>query len=334
MPKISKEAKIGFVVLLSIALFYFGFNFLKGSNIFVKEKQLFALYSRIDGLSLDNPVQVNGYKVGRVNTIKLIPQERNLILVGFTITEKHLNVPINSTAKITSTDLLGSKALVMAFGNSEQMAESGDTIRGDIELDLASAVDSRIKPIELKANQLLGSIDSAVIIVQSILDSNARKSLSSSFESVSNAFRSLERTALRLDNIVQTEQEKIQNIFSNVESISNNFRRSNKELTNIINNMADISDSLAQSNIASTVNNADRVLKDFALIMERVNNGEGSLGLLVTDKKLYNNLEQATLELDKLLEDFRVNPKRYVHFSVFGGGEKPKNKPDKKDREE
>jgi phospholipid/cholesterol/gamma-HCH transport system substrate-binding protein len=331
MP-ISKESKIGFVVMASIAIFYFGYNFLKGNNIFSKDRQFYALYLRVDGLAVDNPVHVNGYKVGRVNMIRLMPENENKILVGFSVTEKNLVIPANSMAKISSTDILGSKALVLSFGKSENIAVSGDTLAGDVEMDLAEAVDSRIKPLELKAAQLLGSIDSAVLIVQNILDSNARNSLSSSFESISHAFASLEKTAWRLDNLVQSEQEKIQSIFSNVESITSNFRKSNKELTRIINNMSDLSDSLAQSNITQTIANTNIVLQDLAIVMEKVNKGEGSLGMLVNDKKLYNNLEQATLELDKLLEDLRVNPKRYVHFSVFGGSEKAKEKPDKKQR--
>lgn len=330
--KFKKEIIVGFVVLIAISLLYVGFNYLKGSDVFSNKRQYYATYPRIDGLTVDNPVQINGYRIGRVNSTQLSLNKPGQILVGFEISEENIQIPENSTAMISSVDLLGSKAIVLNLGNSIELAKSGDTLMAEIEEDLKTVVDRRIAPLEQKTKQLISSIDSAVTIVQAILDKDARESLSESFYSIKRALRSLENTAFQFDQMVSSEKQKVERIFTNVESISENIRRNNTQINNVISNLSDVTDSLAQSNLKSTINNANIAIKNITQVIERVNRGEGSLGMLVNNDTLYNNLEQATLELDKLLEDMRVNPKRYVHFSIFGKSEKEKDKPVKKPR--
>lgn len=328
--KYKKEYVVGFVVLISLGLLYFGFNYLKGWDVFSDKKQYYAIYPRIDGLAIDNPVQINGFRIGRVNFTDLHPTNMGQILIGFEITEEKIVIPSDSRAMISSVDILGSKAIVIQMGDSPDPIQIGDTLTSEIEEDLKSAVDRRIQPLEKKTKELISSIDSAVTIVQAILNKDARESLSQSFYSVKRALRSLENTAFQFNQLVSSEREKVERIFSNVEHISSNMRQNNSKFNNIISNLSDVTDSLAESNITSTINNANKAIRDISVVIEKINNGEGSMGMLINNDSLYLNLEQATLELDKLLEDIRVNPKRYVHFSIFG--RKDKKKPESKDR--
>ena len=316
--------------MVAMGLLYFGFNYLKGADVFANKRVFYAVYPRIDGLTVDNPVQINGFRIGRVTSADISMEMGGKIVIGFEITEDKINVPVNSQAMISSVDLLGSKAIVMELGDATEMAQPGDTLVATIEEDLKTVVDRRIQPLEQKTKQLISSIDSAVTIVQAILNKDARESLSESFYSIKRALRSLENTAFQFNEMVSSERDKVEKIFTNVESISENIRRNNSKINNVIDNLSDVTDSLAEANIATTINNANKAIRDITFVIQKVNSGQGTVGELVNNDTLYNNLEQATLELDKLLEDIRVNPKRYVHFSIFG--KKDKDKPEKKPR--
>lgn len=332
--KYSKEVKVGIIVVVALTALYFGFNFLKGIDVLSEKRTYYAIYPRVDGLSTDNPVQLNGYKIGQVTAIKLMEDNSGRILVTFDITEKGLKVPINSTALIASLDLFNSKAISIKRGDSPIQAETGDTLLSEIEGDLKAEVDKRLRPLEQKTEDLISSIDSVVTIVTTILNEDARQNLTESFESINRSFQSLETTTKRLDTIIVNEQAKISNILTNVNSIATNFEKNNDELTRVIKNFSQISDSIAAANLVETINNASMAMEQVASVMNKIDSGEGTVGQLVNNDTLYYNLEQATLELDKLLEDMRVNPKRYVHFSVFGRSEKPEQKPNKKERPE
>lgn len=332
--KYSKEIRVGLVVIVGLAALYFGFNFLKGVDVLSDKRQYYAIYPRVDGLSTDNPVQINGFKIGRVSSIDLMDDNSGNVLVAFDITKKDLEIPVNSVALIASLDLFNSKAISLKRGDSPVQAKSGDTLISEIEGDLKAEVDKRLRPLEQKTESLIGSIDSVVTIVQTILNEDARQNLTESFQSINRSFQSLETTTKRLDTIIVNEQAKISSILTNVNSIAANFEDNNQQLTRVINNFSEISDSIAAANLVETINNASMAMDQVASVMNKIDNGEGTVGQLVNNDTLYYNLEAATLELDKLIEDMRVNPKRYVHFSVFGRREKAENKPKKKERAE
>ena len=330
MKKIPKEVLVAVVVLASIGLLYFGLNFLKGNSIFGEKRQYYAVYDHVNGLTVDNAVTLNGFKVGKVNQAGLIPDQPGKILVGIVINEEQLMIPSKTVARIISQDLLGTKAIALIITEDSTSAQIGDTLVSEVEKELQESVDERIKPLEKKTKQLLGSIDSAVVIVQSILNTDARENLSASFVSIKKSFQTLEKTAVKVDALVASESEKISSIITSVQSITNNLKKNNARITDVITNFSNISDSLAKVDFAETMMNASKALKQTADIMTKVNSGEGTIGMLLHNDTLYTNLESSALELDMLLEDMRVNPKRYVHFSIFG--RKDKNKPEKKDR--
>ena len=210
----------------------------------------------------------------------------------------------------------------MVIGDAEEMAQSGDTLSSLIAPDLQAQVSEQIAPLKAKSEELLASIDSAVTIVRSIFDENTRNNISESFESLNKSFRNFENTSLQLDTLIASEKAKLSRILTNVESISANIAANNDNLTNVIDNFSSISDSLAQADIASTINNAKFALEEVASIMQKIGSGEGSLGQFINDDELYDRLSSASDQLDALLEDMRLHPDRYVHFSVFGRKEK------------
>jgi phospholipid/cholesterol/gamma-HCH transport system substrate-binding protein len=319
---VSKEVKAGLLVITAILLFVFGFNFLKGRNIFHPQRHFYAVYDQVEGLSASNPVLVNGFGVGLVSSITLVPGKDGYILVEFTVNNDDLLIPNDSKARIESQDLMGSKAIVLQLGNSDVFISNGDTLQSEVQVSLTEEVQRQVAPLKAKAEHLISTVDSVMIIVQSLLSKEVISDLEKSIKGISRTVGSLERTASKLDTVMGEEKGRIQSIIRNVESISSNFKDNNERLNLIIQNFHNISDSLASANFASTINNAEKALAETNLIMEKINKGEGSLGMLVNDQKLYNNLERASGDLDKLLEDIRLNPKRYLHFSIIGRRER------------
>jgi phospholipid/cholesterol/gamma-HCH transport system substrate-binding protein len=325
----SKEIKIGILVSVSLALLFYGYNFLSGKDIFKKQRQYYSIYDNIGGLSENNNILVNGFAVGKINHIQFMPDGSGRILVGFYIENEMLNIPKNSVAKIESLDLLGTKAISLELSKSTDFALSGDTLSGKVEKTLQDEVNAQVKPLKEKAEELIGSIDSAVIIVQTILNKDARDNLSKSFSSIKRAIGTFEIAALRLDTMIADDKIILERIFFNIESITSNIRRSNEKISIILDNFSSISDSLSKANIAQTVSTANKTIEEVGVVFEKINNGEGSLGMLLKNDTLYRNIEQASLELDKLLEDMRINPERYVHVSVFGKKDKNPKEPKK-----
>ena len=322
---ISKEVKTGIVVVIAIALTVYGVNFLRGSDLFKKDFTLYALYNKAEGVIEANPVMVNGFRVGQVNKLQLVQRNGEYkVLVSFLLYEK-VSIPKGSHAKIISSDLLGSKAIEIAFADAKEFVVDGDTLLPDIEDNLKTSVDKRIAPLQKKAESLISSIDSVMQVVQQVLNANVRQNLVASFESIKNTITYLQHTAFNLDTLTTTQQSKIIHILDKVQSITSNIEKSNDKLTNIINNFSSISDSLAKSNIKSTIEHTNEALVQANDILFQINSGKGTVGKLVKNDSIFNNLNKASEDLDKLLKDLRINPERYVHISVFG--RKDRNKP-------
>jgi phospholipid/cholesterol/gamma-HCH transport system substrate-binding protein len=322
--KISKEVKTGILVVVAISLCVYGFNFLKGKDVFSNRDIFYAVYPQVSGIVESNPVQVNGFKVGRIQRIELLDTTGRL-LVTMAISDKNLKIKKGTVARIVSSDMLGAKAIELIMGNSTVYAKDGDTLTSDIEASLKEAVEMQVKPLKDKAEKLIGSIDSIMVVVQAVLDKATRENLSKSFDNIKHALETFDRTAMRLDTMIASERYKISTIFSKVESISTNLANNNENISKAIQNFSAISDTLAKANLTRTIENANTALGQVSGVMEKINKGEGTAGLLIHDKKLYDNLTSASGSLDSLLKDMNEHPKRY--FSVFGRdkGRKKKN---------
>lgn len=313
--KISNETKVGILATVAITVLILGYSFLKGTDLFMRESEFYAIYPNIDGLTESKPVLVNGFKIGRVSKLTLAPN-------GYIITEFQISpdykIPNNTIARLESTDLLGGKAIVFELGNSKVFAADGDTLIAFIQEGFMD----QVKPIQKKADQIASRLDSILESVNNTLNPKFQKNFDRSFASIANTLENLERTSKRVDGLMDSETAKISSILSNLQSISANFKNNNQKITTIVANFEQISDQTAKSNIGETLINANQAVKDLQQVISKINAGEGSIGLLINDKKLYDNLAQSAENLDKLMIDLKANPKRYVHFSVFGGGKK------------
>lgn len=315
--KIANETKVGILAAFSIALLIIGYNFLKGNAIFSNETVLYARYSRVDGLGVSKPVLINGFQIGRVDQLQLMPD--GTILATLKIKGKY-EIPKNSIAKLEGTDLLGSKAIVMALGSGSDYAQDGDTLNSNVAKGLLETV----QPVQKKAELIIAKMDSILTSVNSILNPNFQKNVDKSFNSIASTLSSLEATSKKVDHLVGAEGSRVSAILANVESISNNLKKNNEKINGILDNINTITDQVAAANFKQTIENANKAMADLQGIVTKVNNGQGSLGMLVNDTKMYENLNNASKNLDNLMIDLKQNPKRYVHFSIFGGGKKDK----------
>jgi phospholipid/cholesterol/gamma-HCH transport system substrate-binding protein len=310
--KISNETKVGILAALAIAIFIVGYNFLKGNDIFSSENEFYAKYDKVDGLAVSKPVLVNGYQVGRVSALTL--QENGQILAQFKIDPQYA-IPTNTVARLESTDLLGSKAVVFDLGNSLKYANDGDTLNANVQANLLE----KVEPVQKKAQVIIAKLDSLLTSVNTILNPDFQKNVNRSFASIARTLETLESTSKTVDGSVTIQARRIDVIMANAESISNNLKNNNERITSIMTNMDSFSNQLAKTQIQTTIDNANKAVTELQATVDKINNGTGSIALLLNDSKLYDNLNNSAKNLDNLMIDVKANPKRYVSFSVFGG---------------
>ncbi|MDB5117535.1 MAG: transporter permease [Mucilaginibacter sp.] len=311
--KISNETKIGALTAVAITILILGYSFLRGNDLFSSSNKFYAIYKSVDGLSISKPVLVNGFQIGRVSKMQLHDDGRTT--VEFKI-ESQYNIPVNTLAKLVSTDLLGGKAIVFVLGDSKQYAENKDTLRADIQGSLAES----LQPIQTKAENLITKLDSSLAAINRIMNPTFQKNVDRSFTSIANSLQTLEGTTKKIDNLVGAQSIHINSILANADAVSDNLKNSTGHLTNIATNFEKTSNDIANSNIKQTLDNANKAVADLQATIARINTNQGSLGLLLNDDKLYKNLQDASNNMSLLFIDLKANPKRYVHFSVFGGG--------------
>ncbi len=311
--KIKNETKVGVLAAFAIALLIIGYNFLKGNSIFSSETILYARYTHVDGLSVSKPVLINGFQIGRVSELSLQP---NGTIIATLKIKGTYDIPQNTIARLESTDLLGGKAIVMDLGTDRIYAKDGDTLNANVEKGLMEAV----QPVQKKAELIIAKMDSILTSVNTILNPNFQQNVDKSFTSIAATLASLEATSKKVDHLVGTESSRLSSILGNVEAITANFKNNGAKINEILHNLGSVSDQVAALNFKQTVDNANAAMADLQSMIASLKEGKGSLGLLLNDERMYHNLNNAAKNLDNLMIDLKANPKRYVHFSVFGGG--------------
>ena len=300
----SKELKIGLVGILAVTVLFLGVNYLKGLNVLTGSRSFHAKYENIGGLKVGSSVFLNGYEVGMVSHVDLLANENKKLLVTISI-DTDFDIPKNTICKIVNQDLMGTKSINLVLGNDVLFAAVGDTLMSDMAGSLQDEVNAQILPLKIKTEELIGSIDSVMKIITAVLNKDARENLSNSLKSLDQTFILMNQAMLKVDQIVDQNDERISSIIKNLEA-------NNDEITIILKNFSDISDDIAKSKIKSLLTSLGEASK-------KINNSEGSLGMLLSDKDLYLNLEKSSKELEALIKDIKENPKRYVNFSIIGG---------------
>lgn len=314
--KIRREAKLALTALAAVFILIWGINFLKGSSLFESKSTFYGVYDSVEGLKVSSGVIYRGYQVGQVISIQFTGERFDRVLVKFSV-DKGLELPSNTLAMIQSADLMGSKVVALVPGDSHVTAVSGDTLRSQVERGLMEQVSQQMLPLKQKAERLLGSLDSVMLIVQGLFNEETKKNLSNSFGSIDRTLRNLEGASGNLDTLIQGESARISSILQDVNSITGNLRNNNEEISTILGNVSAISDSLRQASLHQTLMSLDYILATTDSIMNKINRGEGTIGALLNDNDLYYNLNQVSENLNRLLVEFRYNPKRFINLSLI-----------------
>ncbi len=314
-----KHILIGLIVAITIGIFFFGLNYLKGKNYFIEEDSFYVVYKRIEGLTVSSPVLLNGYNVGQVREIKFFDLNKGNLIVKFVV-EKDISIPKNSIAKIYSQDLMGTKAIELEFSDNEELLKSGDTLIAKTEESLKEQVSIEMLPLKNKAEDLLKEMEQAIKIIRLMFNERTRSNIQQIIEELNYTSSHLRSGAASLDTLLLEEKQRIHRLLVNMESISGNFSDNNDNITAMLNNMQKLTDSLSKVDFKGTLDGVDSSLIAFNSILTQVEKQQGTLGQLIYDDSLYNTLNRSSDYIGHLAEDLRVNPKRYLHFSVFDLG--------------
>jgi phospholipid/cholesterol/gamma-HCH transport system substrate-binding protein len=315
--RLSKEFKVGMYLVLAIFLLYWGVNYLKGNDVFARDTVFYAIYDNTEGLAPAKSLEINGYQIGLIDNIYFHPDQSGRLIVKLKQLKPY-PIPKNSIARIHSAGFLGEKNIQLILGDSKELAQSGDTLISGFDLSLTEEVSAQVAPIKAKAETLLASLDTVVGLLSGFLSPNSQKNFEKSFESLKNTFANLEKSSTILNNYLTGNEASFQRITANLESISRELSSNSSNITRAIKNVANITDTINQINIGQTMKKVDHAVAMLDEVMFKINSGVGTTGELVNNNVLYENLEDATYSLNRLLLDIKYNPNKYFNVSLFG----------------
>lgn len=318
--KYSREIRTGVIAIAVIFAFVWGYNFLKGNDIFSKQRVFYTAYTNVGGLTKSNSVTVNGFKVGLVKDVYFEPVNREYLIVEFMLTADSYEIP-KGTQAVLVADLLGTTSINLVTGKEEGFYVEGDTLKSTIEEGLMSGItdlSSSLATTKVKADRLFESLDSLVGDIRDVLGPGDRNSsVNRAITDLAVTLENLKHASSKIDGILD-EDGKLVKILADVEGFTTTLNENKGEIDNLLKNLSSFSDTLAATELAATIDNANRTFEELASTMEKINNGEGTIGKLIKDESVFNNLEKATADLDSLFVDIKANPSRYVHVSIFG----------------
>lgn len=311
--KINNETKIGVLAVVALAVLIIGFNYLKGKDLLSKSNRLYATFASVSGLANSSPVIINGLQIGTVET--MVEKDANLDSIIVTINlDKEVNIPVNSVALINK-DLLGTSSLGIVMGSAKEYVSNGDHITTKVTPGLLDDVKATLSPAINNVNNTLMSLDSLVKVMGSIIDPAMKENLRL-------VVKNLATSSASLQGLLNEETGMLAKTLGNMNGITGNLSKQNENINKTISNLETATGKLAAVDLDSTIRNLNSSVSKLNGIIAKADSKEGSLGLLLNDKALYQNLENTTSSLNILLDDLRVHPKRYVNISIFGKKDK------------
>jgi phospholipid/cholesterol/gamma-HCH transport system substrate-binding protein len=311
--KISNETKIGALTAVAITVLILGFNFLKGKDVLQNSKKIYAVFKNVEGMDVSNAVRINGLQIGSVSDINESDKDISGIVVTINL-KKDVNIPKNSIAVINS-GLISSSSIVITKGDATEYLQNRDTIATQNKLNLVSQVERNIDPIVAKLNGTLESLDSLVEVIGSMFDPKAKNNFSS-------ILSHLAASSASLQYLLNEKTGALAQSLNNVDSFTGNLAKNNAHINQTLDNLQKTTEQLSNAKIGETVASVQSAMIELKDVISKMNSGNGSLGLLLNDKKLYQNLDNTSRSLNILLDDLRLHPKRYVNISVFGRKDK------------
>ena len=310
--KITKEIKTGILVLSSIALFIWGYSYLKGRDLLNEYKIIYVEYDNVEGLASNAPVTINGLVVGKVSNITL-QNSTGKLLVELQV-KSSFPFSKSSIIAIYEPGLIGGKQIqIIPNFDDKNLAVNGDTLKSDIKKGLTDLVAEKLSPLQEKVEKMVVNADLLLKNLNDVLDTKSKENLKSSISNLNETLAEFNKASKNVNAILADNKSKIDGTLSNINKVSSDFTR--------------ISDSLSKANIGQIVKNLEKTLASVDKIMNDVQSGKGTFGKLVKDESLYDNLDKTSKELELLLQDVRLNPTRYVNVSVFGKKNKPYTSP-------
>jgi phospholipid/cholesterol/gamma-HCH transport system substrate-binding protein len=320
--KIANETKVGAIAVVSVAMLILGFNFLKGKKLLTRSTTLYANYSNIQGLQKSNPVLINGLQVGSVYDIKTDKDMRN-ILVEINIT-KDVHIAKNSFAVI-KTNPIATPSMEIILGDATEHLHNKDTIAVAASGGLLGNLMEKVDPVIEQLKSTMTSLDTLLVNFNTVLDPNAKGNISSALKNLNTITGSMVQSTAYLNSLLNTQTGALAKTLNNVESITGNMANNNEKLNSVMSNLDKTTTKISQLEFEKVVNTLNATLADFQKMVTKMGSTDGTMGKILNDPALYNNLTSTGNKLNLLLDDVRINPKRYVNISVFG--KKPKGSP-------
>lgn len=300
MKEKNKSILIALSFIVALILFVWGFNFLKGKSLIRNQLTLYAIYDNSLGLLAGDLVTINGMAVGNISSLNFHPSQDGSIVVKFTV-NNDIQIPKNSVAKLAS-HLTGSVNIDIVLGNSVLIAQNGDTLTSGYDSGTMGMITEQILPLKDKIEALLVSVNTLSDNINNMLNAELKNNINEGIDNFASSMNNINHITSDLKQIVDSNDEKLNSIINNLEDISEDF--------------SSVSDSLSKVNYTHLINSLESCIKDFNILIEGLNNGEGSAGLLIKDEKLYNNLNESIITLHQLLDEIKKDPKK-LKISVF-----------------
>ncbi|HCS18972.1 MAG TPA: hypothetical protein DIW47_00160 [Bacteroidetes bacterium] len=309
--KISNESKVGIFTALSITILILGYNYLKGRDLFTKTNTYYAVFKTVDGLIASNPVLINGYRIGQVKRVELLTDDSLKLMVEIEV-QSSIEVPINSTIKVYSSDLFGSKAVELVLGNDPKIAQNRDTLIPYMEPGFVDNLNQITEPLRDKVKSILEGLDST-------FNGESGAALREAMEKLPTTMNSLNGT---LNSVQHTMDTKVATLLDHAISIERMILDNEATIKRTFTKIETFTDTLNALHLQETMTRANAVLASLDTTLTNINNGKGTLGQLATNKSLYDEMEKVSKDLDALLKDLKEHPGRYVRISVFGKKDK------------
>jgi len=310
MKKISSEVKIGAVALVTIAVFFWLYSFLKGTELFTSTDTYHIVYNEISGLEESSPVEINGYQAGIVQDIRFINDGTGRLAVTISV-DKDFDLPVGTTAEITTATLIAGMKIILNLGDSTEIYNNHDTINGYVARSIIDKLSESLAPLEGNITDMVVKLDSVIAKINDLFSDQFASDIQSTVANVNGITANLREITDKEKNALIASIDDLNKFTRMLSSNSSSIDGTLKNLSAITDTIAssDLSGSLAS--LRSSLMNVDSMLKDMTA-------GKGTRGNLITDDSLYINLNSSLHSLDMLLQDMKDHPKKYVHFSLFG----------------
>lgn len=311
--KISNETKVGILTISALTVLILGFNFLKGKDLFQKNKKIYASFSDLGGLSTSNEVKVNGYVIGTVYHIAKKDKKLNEFIATINLTDE-VNIPKDSKAIITSP-LVGSWYVNIEKGEDTSFLQIGDTLKSKLDIGILDDVKAQLTPTLTKVRNTLDSLNSVFGSINGLINSEAKNNLQQTLAN-------LNRASSALNGLLDNQTGPLAQTLNNASEITAELKKSTENITSTISNAKTASEKLAALEIQPTIDSLGALISQLKATAAKISSPDGTLGALINDKQLYNKLNDAILSAEILMDDLRKNPKRYVNLSIFGRKDK------------